>query len=65
MPVADTVMDMSANCYVPVQGLTSSEFPTSQMRTKVFSRGQHMKTGVIFSFIQAKMSSATDILSET
>ena len=40
------VMDMSANCCVPTEGLTSSVFPTSQTVTQLnkdnifFLRGQ-------------------------
>ena len=47
--MADTdVMDMSANCYVPVEGLTSSVFPMSHSWIPIFLEGStHMKTGVI------------------
>ena len=45
--IADTnVMHMSANCYVPVEGLTSSVFPTSQMWIKNFLKGSAHETGV-------------------
>ena len=45
VPIADTaVMDMSANCYVPAEGLISPVFPMSQTRIYFFSRGLLMKT---------------------
>ena len=40
VPKPDTnVMDMSVNCFVPVEGLTSSVSPTSQTPINFFSGG--------------------------